>query len=443
MPPAEGSQFECQECGKRYRWSPKLAGCSARCKCGNVIAVSATDPATGPDVAPSTSSSDPSGVADANRSIDKVDTPGAAESDDIQLVPLKSAPAWSTEGLTTTGKPRRTPPESVKPLPQTKPKPGLPVDPPVPVSPPPPSPPSPPGGSGIPSTGGALDEDDFDPFAQIGSHATGQAHIGEKNNDPFATEMSPYEFDAPGGSVPTGFKADLTSRGQLKSRVSTKDQNLRVTMWGMALLLIGFLTYFFSSVGVFFYGIYAAIRDQQLAGFVDGVSSLQPFSMYALIVGGGEVAIGQCLCLFAPKETGARKYIVSVFIFQLIFIVGGPAIVAFTVKAFGPQSGEAVLIVVGAILFLATAAILGTVIMMSKFLGQVGYSLHDYGLDAQSKDVNAIVVMLFLVAPLTVVPLFGLIFVLVYVVGMMIYVRRYSALLMGTISATRRHLRSG
>jgi hypothetical protein len=40
------SSFACDACGKRFAWKPQLAGRNAKCKCGQVLRVPATDPAT-------------------------------------------------------------------------------------------------------------------------------------------------------------------------------------------------------------------------------------------------------------------------------------------------------------------------------------------------------------------------------------------------------------
>lgn len=35
----DGDHFQCNECGRRMRWSPAIAGRTGRCKCGAVVRV--------------------------------------------------------------------------------------------------------------------------------------------------------------------------------------------------------------------------------------------------------------------------------------------------------------------------------------------------------------------------------------------------------------------
>jgi hypothetical protein len=56
MDPVEIPEFQCEACGKRFRWKPELAGRKARCPCGQIMQCPEQAPSAEPsyDLAPET-----------------------------------------------------------------------------------------------------------------------------------------------------------------------------------------------------------------------------------------------------------------------------------------------------------------------------------------------------------------------------------------------------
>jgi hypothetical protein len=231
------------------------------------------------------------------------------------------------------------------------------------------------------------DRELFDPFTKARQSQTSHATSSTENPtasstpDSNATQLSAGAPALESVSPAPPLLRDQTR--QLEEITNLNQSQMNFVLWGTRLLLAGLLIVTLSGIALVSVELLATAQYAQAQGQGGTFNQFHNGATLALRIGFGLGAFGQLMCLFVPHEVGARRYVLTAWIMQVVLATPAPILIVASMPAFGSGTGPAlILILIYSVLLLAIP------LAMASYFGQLGHFLGESGIDEQARSTQ-------------------------------------------------------